>query len=76
MLICSDLLVLVINPVRDCHYCPVRLIVTFTASEHQQIKSNMTLIMVDRLHPIYNLLNNNNNNNNDRLTAFDPGQPG
>jgi len=21
-------------------------------------------------------LNNNNNNNNDRLTAFDPGQPG
>jgi len=20
--------------------------------------------------------NNNNNNNNDRLTAFDPGQPG
>ena len=25
---------------------------------------------------IYSLLNNNNNNNNDRLTAFDPGQPG
>jgi len=22
------------------------------------------------------ILNNNNNNNNDRLTAFDPGQPG
>jgi len=22
------------------------------------------------------LNNNNNNNNNDRLTAFDPGQPG
>jgi len=21
-------------------------------------------------------INNNNNNNNDRLTAFDPGQPG
>jgi len=24
----------------------------------------------------YNTTNNNNNNNNDRLTAFDPGQPG
>jgi len=23
-----------------------------------------------------NTANNNNNNNNDRLTAFDPGQPG
>jgi len=23
-----------------------------------------------------NINNNNNNNNNDRLTAFDPGQPG
>jgi len=23
-----------------------------------------------------NTQNNNNNNNNDRLTAFDPGQPG
>jgi len=22
------------------------------------------------------LMHNNNNNNNDRLTAFDPGQPG
>jgi len=22
------------------------------------------------------MMNNNNNNNNDRLTAFDPGQPG
>jgi len=22
------------------------------------------------------MYNNNNNNNNDRLTAFDPGQPG
>jgi len=22
------------------------------------------------------VINNNNNNNNDRLTAFDPGQPG
>jgi len=29
-------------------------------------------------YPIYNQTNteNNNNNNNDRLTAFDPGQPG
>ena len=25
---------------------------------------------------IGNYANNNNNNNNDRLTAFDPGQPG
>jgi len=24
----------------------------------------------------YLVSNNNNNNNNDRLTAFDPGQPG
>jgi len=24
----------------------------------------------------YDKLTNNNNNNNDRLTAFDPGQPG
>ena len=24
----------------------------------------------------YNHIYNNNNNNNDRLTAFDPGQPG
>jgi len=24
----------------------------------------------------YDNNNNNNNNNNDRLTAFDPGQPG
>jgi len=24
----------------------------------------------------HNINNNNNNNNNDRLTAFDPGQPG
>jgi len=25
---------------------------------------------------VFLLQNNNNNNNNDRLTAFDPGQPG
>jgi len=24
----------------------------------------------------FSIKNNNNNNNNDRLTAFDPGQPG
>jgi len=25
---------------------------------------------------VHNNVQNNNNNNNDRLTAFDPGQPG
>ena len=35
-------------------------------------KSNPTHQLTDPTH--YN--NNNNNNNNDRLTAFDPGQPG
>jgi len=29
-----------------------------------------------RIYPVYNNNNNNNNNNDDRLTAFDPGQPG
>jgi len=34
---------------------------------------NSTITVKNR-HDTYN--NNNNNNNNDRLTAFDPGQPG
>ena len=28
------------------------------------------------LNPVTSAVRNNNNNNNDRLTAFDPGQPG
>ena len=36
---------------------------------------------LDMIHPrvlfeMRDVINNNNNNNNDRLTAFDPGQPG
>ena len=35
-----------------------------------------TAIIKDNPHPQLKNNNNNNNNNNDRLTAFDPGQPG
>jgi len=40
------------------------IVVYINESEHQQKYIN------------YQVQNNNNNNNNDRLTAFDPGQPG
>jgi len=33
-------------------------------------------LIVSQLIQIFILKHNNNNNNNDRLTAFDPGQPG
>jgi len=34
------------------------------------------LLIMPELNTKYRNYNNNNNNNNDRLTAFDPGQPG
>jgi len=34
----------------------------------------MTIYVIDHINQ--SEYNNNNNNNNDRLTAFDPGQPG
>jgi len=34
----------------------------------------LIFIVLMQILPVIN--NNNNNNNNDRLTAFDPGQPG
>jgi len=37
-----------------------------------QMASSTGLTMYQKL----SSFNNNNNNNNDRLTAFDPGQPG
>jgi len=53
----------------------------------QQIQSDFLRATTNHLHQWYNPLylvetaivmrqSNNNNNNNDRLTAFDPGQPG
>jgi len=43
-------------------------------SYHIFIKYSLKLLIGTILQ--WKLLYNNNNNNNDRLTAFDPGQPG
>jgi len=38
--------------------------------------SGMWLVEKENKTAFQDTNNNNNNNNNDRLTAFDPGQPG
>ena len=46
---------------------------------HLQQFCNVTYWLTDKKSLPFHLHNNspyNNNNNNDRLTAFDPGQPG
>jgi len=51
---------------------------TVLSAHQQQQQAGLCSAAVSFLFLIYFLrfLSDNNNNNNDRLTAFDPGQPG